>query len=271
MELVVGIIVIVALVAWFSMRGGGDESAPSSPASKKKAFDGDANARKQLEKALPWMEPRWKRAFAEQESGELQEFDRWYFDEPSDRQWKYLSSHGVTQAPNTLTKGQVSDIIGLFELPDEDDVAIIRFFKQPTRGLSQTRARDLRAQLMSKRENREAWRTRPPTAMQKEFYRFFDRPLPKGATAEELEDDINTKLEEMGDAPTDEWYGFETLYDDLTEPEMMRDMEIKKISLKMYRDIIAKKRAAGAKLDDLDVYDLAEEILDEHPEMQRGG
>lgn len=267
--------VAILVILWL-VSAGKDTTAPTraKPARRKAAQIPDQDdaadvKRRYLAEAAVWMQPRWGRATQKQHDEDNSEFRPWYYEDPTERQLKLINDLGLSKMANGVTKGQASDLIGLFERPDSDELEILKFFKISSRGMSQTKARDEIGKLFSSGENRTAWEQRPPTVMQKEFYRFFGLPVPKGLTLYQMQSDIDEKLEEMGDEEADEWGDFDCLYDDLIDADSREDYEIKKVSLKVFRDYILGKKAGGVKVSDLEVSGVAEELVEMHPELHR--
>lgn len=242
------------------------------PAASKPAESSPAEYKRQyLEEASVWLKKRWERARDLQQSTNNTEFRPWYYEEPTDRQLNKIRELGLSKMAKDVTRGQVSDLIGLFESPSDEHMQILKFFKVPSRGFSETRARDEIEKLFRSEENRATWERRPPTTMQKEFYLFFGLAVPKKLTLMEMRDDIKTKLKDMTEEEQNDWDMYENIYDDLADAEFAKDEGLKKVSLKVYRGFVLKKRADGAKVRDWDAYEVAEELLEEHPELARSG
>lgn len=273
------VIVVIALVLLWLISSSSPKSNRKKPQRKERASDNVSKAKQAwLADVAEWLPQRWERAAQEKASGNLQEFAEWYFDEATERQQTRLADIkqlGVFKTQGKLTKGQASDLIGLFEEPDDHELAVLKFFKIPTRGVSQTKARIELTRLFSDRTNREAWERRPPTPMQKEFYHLFELPLPKSMTHDEMKADIDRWLSEMDgeEAQTfealDTWDAYESIYTELNDTEFRRDMDLKRVSLKVYREYMLKKKAVGVRLSDLDENDVADELLEERPELAR--
>ena len=271
----IAIILVLLLVIVFSKKDdkraapSGNKNKPNRTARRPDFDDPSSIKREYLQDASAWLNERWVRAEQKKGDPEDTEFGAWYYEEPTERQLKFIKELGVSKMAKGKSKGQVSDLIGLFNEPETFQLEVMMFFKIPSRGISQTEARDAVGKLLSDAEKRAAWEQRPPTTMQREFYKFFGLPVPKGITLQQMKEDIDTKLEEMGDDVSEEWDYFETVYDDLVDPEFRKDLELKKVSLAIYRVYIKKKRDLGIKLSDLDSYEVAEELLDQHPGLQR--
>lgn len=94
-------------------------------------------------------------------------------------------------------------------------------------------------------------------------------------THDEMRADINAHLTKLDDEDadiyeaSDTWDAYENIYSELSDPEFRRDMNIKKVSLKVYREYMLKKKASGVRLADLDEDSVAEELLKERPELAR--
>jgi len=110
-----------------------------------------------LEANDEWLRERWRMADAEKAAGNLQHFPKWYFDEATERQRNRLSDEGVSIG-RSAAKGQHSDVIGLFEEPDSEDVEKLKFFGVTLKGplLNQTRARHEVAKLHADPEKQRA-------------------------------------------------------------------------------------------------------------------
>jgi hypothetical protein len=90
---------------------------------------------------------RWDRLQEEKESGVLKSTGWWYFDEATDRQLDRIKRIGLSLSTQKITKGQASDIIGLFEPAEQKNIEILERHNLPTEGLSETQARELIAKL----------------------------------------------------------------------------------------------------------------------------
>ncbi len=114
-----------------------------------------------LAENLGWMGKKWDGAWEEQESGELKIVSQWFFDDATEPQLKRIDRLGFLFAKDCPTKGQASDIIGVFEPPEELDVEILKFFKMPLRGMNQSKASHIVTTLFLDQENIDAWMSRP--------------------------------------------------------------------------------------------------------------
>lgn len=276
MEGLLLLVALVVVVLWLSGSKGGTKKTTRSGVPKSKAV---AQAKQAwLADVAEWLPQRWERSAKEMASGNLVEFPTWYFDDVTERQQARLADIkklGVFKTPGKLTKGQASDLIGLFEEPDDHDLQVMKFFKVPTRSVSQTKARMEVARLFMDSTNRDAWEKRRPTALQKEFYHLFSLPLPKRMTHDEMRADIAAHLTKLDGEDSDiyeasdMWDAYESIYTELSDPEFRRDSDIKKVSLKVYREYMLRKKAAGVRLADIDEVQVADELLEERPELAR--
>lgn len=211
-------------------------------------------------------------------------FPKWYPDDVTDAQRDRMRSHRIPVAL-AKTKGQASDLIGLFEEPHHEDISIIKFFKVPTKGLNQTVARIKVAALMSDEENAAAWENRPATPMQREFYRFFSLKAPPKLTAalasefirtysSSLEDEIYDDEDSPHDYPPDlqRWEIFEELWDELgNSPYVLEEWDMKRPSLAAFRSAIHELEASGTNLLELeaDTETVADKLLEMNPNLAR--
>jgi len=278
MEAILILAVMAFVVIWIINGSRRKPTTKRTDALKQAKRETDQAKQAWLADIAEWLPQRWERAAQEKASGDLKEFPPWYYDDATERQQARLADikqMGVFKMEGKLTKGQASDLIGLFEEPDDHELAVLKFFKIPTRSVSQTKARIEVTRLFSDPANREAWDRRPPTAMQKEFYHLFELLLPKSMTHDEMKADIDRRLSEMDgeEAVTfdasDTWDAYESIYTELNEPEFRRDMDLKKVSLKIYREFMLKKKVAGVRFSDLDANDVADELVEDRPELSR--
>jgi hypothetical protein len=114
-----------------------------------------------------WLSSRWSEAKRQLESGDLKSFPSWYFHEVTERQSGFLTDKGINLSGGQLSKGQASDVIGLFFPMDDDDKEFLKFFDVPTKGLNQTTARAEVAKLQADPEKAAAWKRRPVEPIQK--------------------------------------------------------------------------------------------------------
>jgi hypothetical protein len=168
MELIA--VIAFVLFLWWLFKRSTDKPEP-------KNLSRGSKAERVFNENRVWLENRWQSI---EENTDL--VSSWYFDAPTERQIERLQDQGLQLTKNKLTKGQVSDLIGLFEKPEEDELEILKFFKHNTKGYTQTRARHEILALFLKQENKEKWENRPADVLEKEFYRFIGQKVPTGLT-----------------------------------------------------------------------------------------
>jgi hypothetical protein len=200
-----------------------------------------------------WLAENMEWLDAARESIADQDLPGWYSDPVTDRQLEKIKSLGIRLSGPKLSKGDASDIIGFFYDPDGSNLEILKFFKIPIKGLNETRARYKVRQLLADPENREAWENRPPTSIQKEFFRFVEVAMPKGMTSSRAEQFIR---EFEDDEKLDLWCEYEDLWDELSDRDTREEYEIKKPSMAKFRE--AWKKTIG----DSEVAPSIDEIID---------
>jgi hypothetical protein len=203
-------------------------------------------------------------------------FPAWFFHPVTERQLQWIRSEGlvVPVASGALTKGQASDIIGLFEPIDEHDEEVLRFFKVPTRGMNQSRGRHEAAVLLADSAKTRVWEARPADSMQRECLRFFGAKAPKELTHAEAQRLIGARREELSEkksALLDDWDSFESIVVDLDDRETRDEYDMKKPSMAMIRTAVDVLRKEGHTMDDLagDLTLVAEKLLQLKPELGR--
>ena len=225
-------------------------------------------------KDLSWLDERWKLAEKTPSSGEDQIFPEWWFKEVTDHQIEKLDELEVSVKGKKLTRGQASDLIGLHYPPDEDDLSVLKFFKVPTRGYTQTQARHQVAMLFSNPDKVTEWENRPPTQLEREFFKFFNLKIPKGTThktASQLIAQHQKVVEESNEELLDEWSAYVEILEEVSDPEFRESYEIKKPSLTVIRQAIEELKKNGLTYrgiaDDIDL--LVDKMLELKPGLER--
>lgn len=216
-----------------------------------------------------WLSSRWSEAKRQLESGDLKFFPSWYFHEVTERQSRFLTDKGISLS-GQLSKGQASDIIGLFFPVEDDDKKFLKFFNVPTKGLNQTTARAEVAKLQADPEKAAAWKRRPVEPIQKEFYRFFGIKVPAGLTHADAEDFIDKHEQTLASQQRDEWDSYRSILDELSDKEACEDYGIKKPSLAAVRTAIDELRQSGVSLGELqgDLDIVVQKLIELKPELE---
>ena len=252
------ILAVVSLLLYVLVKKGGvEDTRPRIPSLPMREYDDETREKIAiLQASEEWLEQRWERAKAEKAAGELRTVPHWFFDDPTDAQMRRLADMGLRLENDPVTKGQASDLIGLFEPPEEDNERILSFFKVPVRAMSETKAREEVAKLLADPEKRSAWESRPATPMQKEFYRFFGLKVPRGLSHEHAIAFIvwhRSTLPESQKAQLEEWDLFEAVYEDYVgDRDIREDYGIKKPSVSLYREAWQALKADGKSISEID-------------------
>jgi hypothetical protein len=221
-----------------------------------------------------WLMARWAEAERGREQGESRRFPPWHFDAPTERQLQQLRDAGLTFRLPDLTRGQASDILGLFEPVEPENKDILHFFDIPSKELNRSRARHEVAQLLADPQNLRAWNQRPADTLQKEFFRFFGLDVPPELTcrdAEVLIREHRAKLEEEGTCPLlDEWDAFESICAELLDLEAGETYDIRRPSLTVIQSAVEALRKDGRTLAELagDVPAVVDRLVELAPELR---
>lgn len=218
-----------------------------------------------------WLDERW--VLAERQRGTIGSiFPPWYFDSMTERQANRLEKEG-RQYSRSLTKGQASDLIGLKEPADEEDLEVLKHFKCSTRGMNQTRARHEVALIFQSEENQRLWEVRPTSSRQKEFFRFFKIKPQAGLTKVEADKLIKTTLLELqaaSDVRVEHWRIYEDLLDEFDDPEFRDGYDLKKPSYAQIReavDALLKNNHTWVELDNADI--VVERLIEMKPDLEK--
>ena len=102
-----------------------------------------ADSQKVIEDNIDWLRSRWARIQDEKDSGLLTTVSEWYFDDATDMQLSQIERIGFNLGATRITKGQASDIIGLYKPGEDKNIAILQNHNIPLERLNQTKAREL--------------------------------------------------------------------------------------------------------------------------------
>tara|TARA_R110002073_G_scaffold301635_1_gene469070 strand:+ start:40 stop:843 length:804 start_codon:yes stop_codon:yes gene_type:complete len=266
MEVIVGLI-IVALIIYFLFIGRSKKMKNTKLSSiPKKEQILNANS--------GWMEERWALARNERDAGELKSIPIWFFDNATERQLQKIEEIGLKISVGQATKGEASDLIGLFEAVEEENKEILKFFRVSLKNMNQSKARYEVSKLFRDPEKLENWRNRPASQLQKEFYKFFELKFPHGLTLEGASKDIDKYRKELtkeNKAKIDEWNAYENIYDEINDPDFLEDYDLKKINLSLYRSVIDQLQNEGKTLtelsDDIDI--VIDKVIEVKPDIQK--
>ena len=266
MEVIISLLV-VAFILYFLFSGSDEKQSTTKPTSIPKE-------ERILNDNSFWMEEKWALARKESHTGDVKSVPIWFFDEVTDRQIQKIEEIGIKISGGRPTKGQASDIIGLFEPAEDENIEILKFFKISLKDMNQSKARYEVNKLLQDPEKSEKWRNRPATVMQKEFYKFFGLKVPQGLTHEIAKKDINEYREKLNDedeTSMDEWDAFEDIYDEINDPDFRDDYELKSINISLYRLAIANLQNEGKTLKELsdDVDIVIDKIMEIKPEIKK--
>lgn len=217
------------------------------------------------------MSARWTEANRQREAGKLKTFPSWFFDEATERQTKLLTEKGISLSGGQVSKGQASDVIGLFFPVEEGDADVLKFFKVPTKGLNQTTARAEVAKLQADPEKASAWDQRPADPMQKEFYRFFGVKVPKGLTYSTADDFMGKHQKTLDSQQLDDWSSYQYILVELSDKTTCECYDIKKPSLSTVKAAINALRQSGISLSELeeDLEIVTQKLIELQPELER--
>ncbi|MFH0958309.1 MAG: hypothetical protein V1897_06360 [Pseudomonadota bacterium] len=185
-----------------------------------------------------------------------------------------LEAIGLSLKDKNLKKGHIYDVIGLFEPVEEENNEILKFFNVSLKGMNQAKARYEVSKLLADQSNFDRWSKRPPTPIQREFYRFFSLKTPQDLnyeTASKFIDDHKNKLAEENDSNVVEWEAFKSIYEEINDSEFRKDNDLKKISLALYRSAIDQLKNEGKTLSGLsnDTDIVVNKILEINPDIEK--
>jgi hypothetical protein len=197
----------------------------------------------------------------------------WYFDDITSFQLKKikaLSPPLTRQEFKSLNKGMASDVIGLSDDVDPDDLPVLKFFKvKMGKGFTQTAARIRIREFFSDPNNVELWKNRPASAMDKEQLRFYQLKA-SGKISQEEASKILSEFEPTEDQEM-AWTSFDGIWDDLNDKDFREEYEIKKVSMKAFKEALVSLDEKGDSLLELDGDSgkVAEKLLELFPDLEK--
>ncbi len=266
MDLLIPLIILAVLVAVFgSNKGKGRRKRTRAPGKSTK----NRVPAKRIADREPKPDPylflydRWKKI----EAGEIK-VPNWYQDPVTEAQLKRLKEDGTKLPGRTIAKGQASDLIELSEPPGPTQIEILKFFKVTGLPLKhQMIALSEIDRLLEDPDNRSLWENRPATPDQKEYYRYFSLPIPKGLSAR----DANTTISkhELSEQQEEEWHAYSEIFEEFQDKDFRESYDLKKPSSAIIRQAINRHIDKGEKITDLMADDLVETILDIKPDLEK--
>ena len=258
---------IVLLIMLYAKK----QAANSASAAADDDDESSIDNKKIFDANIGWLQERWDIAKQSQETGNNAYFPKWYFDDMTDRQKTILNAMGY-KIKGTPSKGQASDLIGLFEPIEPDNEEILQYFHVhiPSVQMSETRGRCEVQKLFSDPENKRKFADRPASAIQKEFFRYFGIEMPHLKTHECLAKAITEYSESLEQSSHDAlagWEAFEDVYEELADRESCHDYGLKSVRLETLMETFKLLIKEGSKPDAITPDDIANAILRSHPEF----
>lgn len=199
--------------------------------------------------------------------------DAWRDDPATDKQLDYLESLGGRIPARGLTKGEASDRISKLEPIDEDDAAVLRYFKVSTKGVSKDSAARAVEALMKDETHQKAWADRPLSIELKEFFRLAKLKVPNEMgyeAAEALKIETLKSWHAEGSPKHADWVDYERLLEELYDPDARESWGIKKPPITLVRNCIAELLEQGSTYASLadDPDELIERMLEKKPDLE---
>lgn len=139
--------IVIALLYWLTKRLAGFAKRKTQPVDPDHPYAIHQDA----------IHERWAAIKAEiAQHGTPLSVPMWWADESSERQIERLKKEGV-YIETTLTKGQCSDLIGLFVKPQKDDLKVLKFFGAQPSGPTQFEIREQIRHIFTDPDNRDKW------------------------------------------------------------------------------------------------------------------
>lgn len=246
-------------------------SGPTPKALPQPANPKPSASERVLEDSMEWLSKRWALATAEEASGQIVRFPAWYFEPATARQLSRVKTHGL-YFPAHACRGQFSDVIGLFEEPDIEDLDKLKFFgvKLIGKNRNQTRVRYELAQLDADPDSAKRWAERPASSLQKEFFRFAGKKVPTGLAAATADKFIKAELKRLSEERQSAWIDFCHIVEEFNDPEFRELEEIRKPSIVDLRSAFDALVPVAESMTSVDASEVAAYLLRHKPSLGRG-
>ena len=271
MWMVIGVVLVALVLIGLALNKGKSKRGTQKQPKGIHQRSGDQSPSMVFESNKSWLSSRWAEAITQRDAGKLKTFPRWFFNEATQSQLDLLAEKGLTNTVGHLTKGQATDVIGLYFPVEEGNAELLKFFKVPTKELNRTTARAAVVDLLANPAKEAAWKQRPADAIQKEFFKFFGLKAPSRLTYLGADELISKHRKTLNDLQLDEWSSYECILDDLSDKENCENYGIKKPSIATVRFAIDALRQSGMTLASLegDIDIIAKKLIELKPELKR--
>lgn len=255
-------LIALAIYGYIKIKTGRKAEKPAKSQSPQRSSSGKGN------REIPeWLTERWTAANAAEASKDFTQFGAWYFDEPSTHQIERLRNDGWMLKAQP-SKGQASDLIGLGEDADPEQLETLAFFKIKRRTMSQTEAREALRQIFANPDNVALWEARPAASGQKLFFQFFDVKMPKGLSQVDADAAIAEVIVRRPEI-ADQWEALADAWNELQGPETREDYGLKKFTSAQFAAAAKAVLADEEEDNDLDADTISEKLLDLYPQLER--
>lgn len=137
---------------------------------------------------------------------------------------------------------------------------------------------DIKFQLLGYKNKKHQYddylKNKPPTQIQKEFYKYFGIKKPKGLTTGQAEEFINITRKNNqidSDKKLEDWDAYEEICEEFSDADFRETYEIKKVGMPLLRDAINQLLKDGETMPNLskDIDKIVEKIISIKPEIER--
>lgn len=261
--------VVVAVIVLKTALSGDSGSSQARPSGRVAALEEWTAKQNRFNDCLERHQDLLRERFELGKAGELGD---WYAEEPTERQLDRLESEGGSSSlVRSMTRGQVSDFIGMFVKPTAEELEVPKLLKAERPLGSQTEARHLSFSLLLDPENKRRYEERPLSRSQREMLRFLGVDIPRGAKAKEIES-LVPDYDPDGEAdwtPLDDWDQLESFWDSFQDREERECYEIKKPSRKAFLEAAKQVYEREGSFFDSDPMDIAEQLIENDPDLHR--
>lgn len=123
----------------------------------------------------------------------------------------------------------------------------------------------------SKKQFDDFLNSQPADSLQKEYFKFFGLPIPRGLTTAQADQVISEHTKKSPAEEVSEWEAYKSIVDEFEDKDFRESYELKKVSRAILQDAIKQLKMEGKTYQYLEsnIDELVEKILLLKPELER--
>lgn len=111
----------------------------------------------------------------------------------------------------------------------------------------------------------------PADSEQKEYFKFFGLPIPKGMTAGQADQTIKEHKKASSDEEQGEWFGYTSIFEEFDDADFRETYELKKVSKTVLLEALNQLKQEGKTYSHLgdNIQEVVDRVIKNKPELER--